>query len=214
MRLLEILGVKKKSVDPTKALLARDTSDHSSPINLAERAEDIDSPIEEAGPGFWDGAALLHVYRKQRGYAVDVCPKCHEQLINYYVGLIYGSQHGLRQNMSPCAFVCDPCDVVVLDEHLPKNVARMYGHQYTVPVGIYSLRRSAPPPDELDFFRSYEGREVIHLLDEDGFLENVIYKEEGTGLGFSAPSRPSPDAKARKAKRKAERVARKKNRRH
>jgi hypothetical protein len=76
------------------------------------------------------------------------------------------------------------------------------------------LRRSAPPPDELDFFRSYEGREVIHLLDEDGFLENVIYKEEGTGLGFSAPSRPSPDAKARKAKRKAERVARKKNRRH
>ena len=214
MRLLEILGVKKKSVDPTKALLARDTSDHPSPINLAERAEDIYSPIEEAGPGFWDGAALLHVYRKQRGYAVDVCPKCHEQLINYYVGLIYGSQHGLRQNMSPCAFICDPCDVVVLDEHLPKNVARMYGHQYTVPVGIYSLRRSAPPPDELDFFRSYEGREVIHLLDEDGFLENVIYKEEGTGLGFSAPSRPSPDAKARKAKRKAERVARKKNRRH
>jgi len=69
MRLLEILGVKKKSVDPTKALLARDTSDHPSPINLAERAEDIDSPIEEAGPGFWDGAALLHVYRKQRGYA-------------------------------------------------------------------------------------------------------------------------------------------------
>lgn len=214
MRLLEILGVKQKSVDPAKALVARHISEHSPPNNLTEGAEEIDSIISGDGPKLWDGAPLLHVYRKQRGYAVDVCPKCQKQLINYYVGLIYGSQHELRQHMSPCAFVCDPCHVVVLDEHLPKNVARMYGYRYTVPVGIYSLRRSPPPADELDFFRSYEDKEVIHLLDEDGFLEDVIYKEEGAGLGFSAPSRRSPDAKVRKAKRKAERAARKKNRRH
>jgi hypothetical protein len=217
---MDILGIDKlktwlsgPSADNTPHLDV-DVSAVLGQPELGGYSSGIESVIGTEGDRFWDGEPLQHVYRKQRGYDIDSCPKCNGDLTNYYVGLVYGSHRELRQHMSPCAYVCNPCNVVVLDEALPRGLAKLRGYPYTAPVGIYSLKRPAPPTAELDFFKTYEGRETIFVLDARGYFEDIVYKDGGS-LGFTIGQvMPSVESHRRKAKRKAEKSARKKNRRH
>ena len=209
MNLLDIFGLRRR---PLPAAIP----DAPLPIREPERffSENVESVLPKDGPKSWDGKPPRHVYRKTHGFRSEVCPKCERTLTNYYVGLVYGSHQQLRQHMSPCAHICGHCSVVVLDEKWPREAAQRNGYNYTVPVGIYSLKGPPPPVDKLEFFKTYEGREVVHILDEDGFLEDVAYKD-GLSLGLNAmpaTHRSKTEAKQRRNKRKAERAARKRNR--
>jgi hypothetical protein len=64
------------------------------------------------------------------------------------------------------------------------------------------------------FFKTYEGRDIIYILDEGGFIEDIVYKNGNDLRLDSALNLRYHDAFKLKAKREAQRAARKKNRRH
>lgn len=209
MNFLEVFGLRRRPQP-------EGVPEAPSPIRQPEHLipGDVDTVLPQGGPPVWDGNRLKHVYRTARGFRCEECPKCQRPLTNFYVGLVYGSRHQLRQHMSPCAHICDQCSVVVLDEKWPRLSAQRSGYSYTVPVGVFSLRGPPPPVDKLEFFETYEGHDVLHILDEDGFLEDIAYKD-GASLGLNArptTHRSKEESKRRRDKRKAERAARKRNR--
>lgn len=163
--------------------------------------------------GIWSGKRIIHVYRSDKGFELDECPRCEAKIGPMYIGLIYASDDQLRQHMSPCAYICNDCETAVLDESLPRQFSSEGGYSYKAPISIYSLENEPPKSYEMNVFETYEGNEKLLLFSEDGFIEDVLYKKDFRYFETERMIRKSSSERKKiKSKRKNQKTSRKRNR--
>ena len=168
----------------------------------------------------WKGDRIDHVYRSRFGFKKETCPMCFNETKQKYIALIYASDFGIRQSFSPCAWICEPCSCVVLDEMLPAQSARWIGYSYLVPVGLASATSFFESrKDDMNIFMTYEGKKPVFVVDEDSKdVTDVMYENEinsstcFAALGFCNSQKKQLSEEKRRQKRKAEKQARKKQR--
>ena len=168
----------------------------------------------------WNAGGLDHVYRSRFGFKKETCPLCSCETKHKYIALIYASDCGNRQSLSPCAWICEPCSCVVLDESLPAQAARWKGYSYFVPVGLAGANSFFESPKAgMNIFTTYEGKVPVFVFDENSKnVIDVMYKNEINSSTCWGP-RSSDNFRTnkiseekRRQKRKAEKQARKKQR--
>jgi hypothetical protein len=168
----------------------------------------------------WKGGGLDHVYRSRFGFNKEICPLCYNETKQKYVALIYASDFGIRQSFSPCAWICESCSCVVLDEMIPAQSARWKGYSYFVPVGIASANTFFESrKDDMNIFTTYEGKKPVFVVDQDSKdVTDVMYENEiNSSTCFAALDSGNSQKKQlseekKRQKRKAEKQARKKQR--
>lgn len=187
------------------------------------------------------GPAIRHAYRMAKGFQSERCPRCQGGLKQKYVRLIYLASRGqFRQNVSPCAYLCEGCSVAVIDESLPQlaELADRQNFEYVFPLAVVA-EKEVPPPSQIHEFalKSYEGHEPAYVLNEDEEIENVAYEDEMGDLhqngddddylcphcvaeyeqlfaaGWSGPAMKSNERQKQRNKRKQQKASRRANRR-
>lgn len=159
-------------------------------MGLLDRFRKLQENEEQAE---FHGPAILHAYRMPKGLQSECCPRCQGELVQKVVNLIYSASHGqFRQNVSPCAYLCEGCSVAVIDESIPRLAAEKQNFEYLIPLAAIAANESAPEPSQLHevLFRTYEGHDPAYVLNEDEQIENVVYEDE---LGDIQPSEDDDD---------------------
>ena len=189
----------------------------ASEFAMGEAIEGFGSPDDNK---YWKGGGLNHVYRSRLGFKKEQCPLCSNETKQKYIVLIYATDTGVRQSLSPSAWICEPCSCLVLDEMLPALSARWRGYSYLVPVGMANANSRFEENDiDLNKFATYEGKKPIFVLDNNT-KEAIDIKYKGEINSSTSFKQFAFDAFQQKLlsdekmgqNRKAEKQARKKQR--
>lgn len=137
------------------------------------------------------------------------CPRCGGATERKYANFIYATQHGLRVMYAPAGHFCAGCPSVIIEEDLIEAGIADKRYRYERVIGIDHGAKKAP-----GYFRTWNGEDLIYLLDEDGTLEGVT-TGSGTGAVSSVPGSPKMTYKKanRKRRDKLAKLARRRNRR-
>jgi hypothetical protein len=134
----------------------------------------------------------------------DRCPKCGAITQRFNANFVYVTDIAPRVMLVPAGFFCSSCPTVIIDEDLISTGIKQ-GFRFRRVVGIDHGK------DHLDLFTTWNGEKTIYVLDENQQLMDMITENESCKQ--SAPAfRRSNSEKARR-RQKAERKARKRNRR-
>ena len=166
----------------------------------------------------WDNKTKISsVYRIDCGFDEGFCPECDKEIKQYQVTLLYASDSGIRRALSPCAWICRDCRVALIDEEKASFASSIVGeHEFFHPLGLLTPEQFFDEAEEdiekhdPSIFSFYEGRKLVHAFDEDGL---PILIPEKLLLQF-AQEEACNNKKAikRKKNRKAQKQARKRNR--
>ncbi|MDQ3231203.1 MAG: hypothetical protein M3Q07_05225 [Pseudobdellovibrionaceae bacterium] len=161
----------------------------------------------------WDGDRVDHVYRDSFGFSLSECPKCSKPIKPKRLGIIYSAYEEVRTQTGPWASVCDYCSVAVICEALVDEFAFLGGYDYALPLAMFNIKNGPPLPENLEFFKTYEGNEPVFMIGDDGEIEDVIYRAAYQKLTLQEQQRRSDIQKRAKQRRKQQKMSRKKNRR-
>ncbi len=169
---------------------------------------------------YWHGGELKHVYRSRLGFKKESCPICCNATSQKYISLVYASDLGTRQSLSPCAWICEPCSCVVLDESICAQSAHWKGYSYFVPVGFSNVNDFFNSnKNDMNLFSTYEGKTPVFVIDKEiDSITDVLYQDEVNTSTCYSPDDAFGTAKnlaleeKKRQKRKAEKLARKKQR--
>jgi hypothetical protein len=169
--------------------------------------------IADQNPTLWEDGEILHVYRSSKGFGMKNCPLCKQSISRFYVGVIYAiAEQATRQHIGPCASICSQCKAAVIDEDLPRRSAAQQKNTYLLPLSFFPPRKGAPKINNLTFFSTYEGQKPTFLLDENGYIQDVMYSDQLRWQGDEKyiPTRKDRDnKKLRKRQRQARKISRK-----
>ena len=180
---------------------------------LTFNADDLGKEGREAA---WDEISKLtnlpqyegkveHGYSKRAVSLTDQCPRCHGKTQRCYADFIYATDIALRVMFVPAGFFCTNCPTVIIDEELISGGVTK-GFRFQGVVGIDYGKKKEP-----DFFRTWNGKETVYVLDENGKVTGL------TTIDSREPDhRVSPvsakDRQKLKRKRQLAKSARKRNR--
>ena len=167
------------------------------PRLLEELAESSRLPIFEG--------TVEHGYSTRSVGSRRRCPRCDAATRQRMAHFIYATDIAPRAMFAPAGYFCTACPTVIVDEDLIATGMKD-GYRFRAVVGIDYAGKKRP-----DFFRTWNGGEAIHILDDD---QQVIDLATADQL-HSGPARAAArlDSAARKRRRKAARQSRKRNRR-
>lgn len=161
-----------------------------------------------------------HAYGAARVATLERCPRCGGATERRYANFIYATQVALRAMFAPVGHFCTRCPSVITEEDMIEAGISDKRFEYRAVVGVDYGRKKDP-----DYFRTWNGEELVYFLDEDGRFESVVPRShlEGHALqevryGSPAHSAVPASSSARKRAHKRQRHkmaarSRKRNRR-
>ena len=197
------------------------SSEQMATINGLKEIEDLvlkvtDSPdaLKMDDENIWCQPIILkHLYRSRLGFAREICPKCGTMTKQQYVTLLYGGEREVRQCLTPSAWVCKPCQVVVIDEEAISDLNEAYSFKPLAIIEAAIHKKTETP--KIPFFETYETKRPVYELDEDGYLTNILLDVNPLASFVSAEVEAKSAAKRKEhavKKRKAQKRARRANR--
>ncbi|MBI1876180.1 MAG: hypothetical protein HYS05_20125 [Acidobacteria bacterium] len=120
---------------------------------------------------------------------------------------IYATDIAPRVMFAPAGHFCTACPTVVIDEDLIAGGVKE-GYRFRAVVGVDYAGEKQP-----DFFKTWNGRESIYILDEDGQVMDLATDNQLHVDSRALRARASRDAATRKQRRKMAQQSRKRNRR-
>lgn len=157
----------------------------------------IDSFTEDERQQFWQEAskvADVPVFQGsvEHGYAAgDVagrerCPRCGGTAEKRYANFIYATQLALRVVFAPAGHFCTRCPSVIIEEGMIEAGIADKRFKYRGVIGIdYGGKRDS------DYFRTWNGEELVYLLDEEGHFEGVVPHSQLQGRATYEPTHHS-----------------------
>jgi len=135
------------------------------------------------------------------------CPRCHAETRQHYANFIYATDITQRVMFAPAGFFCSACPTVIIDEEMISGGV-MGGFLFQGVVGIdYDKKK------ESDFFRTWNGKKSVYILDEDQKvmgLKSVDENEAHQGVSHLSEKSKGKQKKKRHMAKKARRRNRKK----
>lgn len=115
----------------------------------------------------------LYEGKVEHGYALSFvstqerCPRCNAGTRQYYANFIYATQVAPRVMFAPAGYFCTSCPTVIIDEDMIRSGKT--GHfEFQGVLGIDYNGRQEPY-----FFRTWNGKTAIYLLDEDQIPQGI-----------------------------------------
>jgi hypothetical protein len=143
----------------------------------------------------------------EHGYALSFvatparCPRCKAETRQHYANFIYATQVAPRVMFAPAGYFCPHCPSVVIDEEMVRS--GITGHfTFQGVLGIAYDERQEP-----DFFRTWNGKGALYILDEDQTPQGIAT--------MSPSSQPRPIKKRHKSsgRHRMTKASRRRNRR-
>jgi hypothetical protein len=134
------------------------------------------------------------------------CPRCHAATRQQMAHFIYATDVAPRVMFAPAGHFCPACPTVVVDEGLIERGLKE-GYRFRAVVGLDYAGKKEP-----DFFRTWNGREPIYMVDECGQIMDLVTEDRLQAGAPAAPAATRRDPAAR-TRRKMARQSRKRNRR-
>lgn len=170
----------------------------SRPLLLEELAHSSGLPIFEGTVEH--GYAMRSVGSRLR------CPRCSAATRQQMAHFIYATDIAPRVMFAPAGTFCTACPTVVIDEDLIAGGMKD-GYRFRAVVGVDYAGEKQP-----DFFKTWNGRESIYVLDEHGRVMDLTTDDQLNVDSRAARSVARRDAATRKRRRKMARRSRKRNR--
>jgi hypothetical protein len=146
-----------------------------------------------------------HAWSASVAPSTAACPRCHAPTQLQCANFIYSVQIGTRVMFSPAGFFCTRCPTVIVDDHLiAESVDPRF--KFHGVVGIDAGDGKTP-----GFFRTWNGRKTVYMLDEEEGTIDLATREPATPAG--AHPHGQKNSQAKKRKRQLAKQARRRNRR-
>lgn len=194
-------GVRTE-IDGDTAMITVDLDEFESesrPLLLEELAHGSGLPIFEG--------TVEHGYAIRSVGSQLQCPRCNAATRQQMAHFIYATDIAPRVMFAAAGYFCTACPTVIVDENLiAKGMKEGYG--FRAVVGVDYTGEKQP-----DFFKTWNGRESIYILDEDGRVMDLTTDNQLHVDSRAARAGASRDAAIRKRRRKMAQQSRKRNRR-
>jgi hypothetical protein len=120
---------------------------------------------------------IEHGYSLSTSPNPGVCPRCNAATQQYYGNFIYATDISARVVFAPAGYFCTECPTVIIDEEMIEGaMTRNYRYQGVLGIDYEGEKK-------LDIFRTWNGKDAIYILDEDGKPEGIAtlgsQQEEG-----------------------------------
>jgi hypothetical protein len=100
-------------------------------------------------------------YNSDAVKSTNTCPRCASPTRQHYSNFIYATQIEPRVMFAPAGYFCSRCPTVIVDEAMiTKGIKRRF--QYKGVLGIEAKKDGSP-----EFFRKWNGRDAVYVLDEN-----------------------------------------------
>ena len=124
--------------------------------------------------------------------ASQQCPRCRAATQQRYANFIYATQMAPRVMFTPAGYFCTKCPTVIIDEDMIRSaVDKRFNFQGVL--GLDYERREKP-----DFFKTWNGKETVYMLDERQFA---------IGFGTIEPTHSQHSIKKERKPRQREHMA-------
>lgn len=169
------------------------------PLLLQELARGSEFPM-------FDGS-VDHAYAMRSVGSSGECPRCCATTRRQMAHFIYATETVTRVMLAPAGYFCTACPTAIIDEDVIASGVTG-GYRFRAVVGIDYAGKKQP-----DFFRTWNGQELVYVLDEHGHFVSVTARERRDQERFAARAGSRGDPTARKRSRKEARRSRRRNRR-
>lgn len=155
-----------------------------------------------SGYDFFEGQ-IEHAYTLGKLGQHATCPRCKAPTQRQYGNFVYAvEEDGPRLSTSPAGYFCTKCPTVIIDEDI---VRKSMSGNFTF-AGVVAMEVNG----RLVMFKTWNGADPVHILDEDGNPAGVMSKNDLDENVFPEDTAHSRSAAIDQQKRKARN--RKKNR--
>jgi len=149
-----------------------------------------------------------HGYSKRRFGSVEVCPRCGARTQNQYGHFVYATQLAMRAIFAAAGHFCTACPSVIVDEDMIEQGIQDSRCSYLGVLGLdYGKAR------EPDYFRTWNGEEVIYVFDENENPIGIASRSELQEQKHSPQRQIRLQREKRKGQRKRAKQSRRQNRR-
>lgn len=169
------------------------------PLLLQELARGSEFPM-------FDGS-VDHAYAMRSVRSSSECPRCRATTHRQMAHFIYTTETVTRVMLAPAGYFCTACPTVIIDEDVIANGVTE-GYRFRAVVGIDHAGKKQP-----DVFRTWNGQELVYVLDEHGHIVSVTAGERRDQGRLAARAGSREDSAARKRSRRKARRSRRRNRR-
>jgi hypothetical protein len=160
-----------------------------------------DEIIRRTGFPLFEGT-VEHGYSKRAVGSTDKCPRCEAATKRQIANFIYATHISPRAMLAPAGYFCSACPTVIVDEDLI-TAGMKEGYRFRCVVGV-----DYPGKKEPDYFRTWNGKESIYVLDENQQIMDLATSDP---LQRQASTR-ARDRRKEKRRRKMAQQSRRRNR--
>ena len=192
----------RTEVNGDSAMLTVDLDEFGSkarPLLLEKLAQGSGLPVFEG--------TVHHGYAMRSVGSHLRCPRCNTATRQQMAHFIYATDIAPRVMFAPAGYFCTDCPTVIVDESLIATGMKK-GYRFRAVVGVDYAGEKQP-----DYFRTWNGRELIYILDDDGRVMDLATDDQLHAEVMPARAVASRDSVARKRRRKLARRSRRRNRR-
>jgi hypothetical protein len=171
-----------------------------------EKDELYSAAIDKSRLSLFEGH-VEHAYNTGHVVQVHQCPRCQATTQQQYAHFIYATQIAPRVIFAPAGYFCTACPCVIIDEEMIQSGIMDRRCKYQGVLGLDYKGKGQP-----DFFRTWNGKETIYVMDENQMPVGLRTLDSGPPHTSKLPAgnRKCKEKNRRRISKKSRRINRKK----